>query len=97
MSITLAHLIIIWTLSILLIAWMLVFAILALRSKTTTQDETLVESRERVSSTPNTRTPPITAPALLVHRIEPVSSNTVHYDEVPTSVVKEEVPATPIM
>jgi hypothetical protein len=94
-SITLAHLIIIWTLSIVLLAWMLIFAFLALRSvrpKGTTQDEILMKSDTGMS---NLHTPRATvSPQFFIHQTELISARTYNRS---ISTTTGEIPATPIM
>ena len=93
-SITLAHLIIIWTLTLLLIAWMLVSAVLAIRSNhhsTTHQDATETRSDGSMS---NIHTPRASvAPQFLIYQTTPIVTNTSHHE---ATTITDEVPATPI-
>ena len=94
-SITLAHLIIIWTLTLLLVAWMLVFAVLAFRSNhhNTTQQDAAERSGD--GSISNIHTPRASiAPQLLIHQTTPIVTRTSHHE---VATITSEVPATPIV
>lgn len=91
-SITLAHLIIIWTLSIILLAWMLIFAILALRPtrlKGTLQDKPIT-TRQTGMNTPRATT----SSQFFVHQTELISTRSYNLE---ASTTSNEIPATPVM
>ena len=92
-SITLAHLIIIWTLTLLLVAWMLVFAILALRP--TRQHTPHQDTEKGNESMGDIHTPRASvAPQLVTYTTTP-AINSMHHREAATT--SNEIPATPVM
>jgi len=91
-SITLAHLIIIWTLSIVLLAWMLIFAILALRPKGPLQDERLMKGDTNLSNIHTPRTS--VSHQFFIHQTELISAQTYNHN---LSTTNSEIPATPVM
>ena len=94
-SITLAHLIIIWTLTLLLVAWMLVFAVLAFRSNHHSKAQQNATESGGDGSMSNIHTPRASiAPQLLIHQTTPIVTGTSHQK---VATITSEVPATPMM
>ena len=93
-SITLAHLIIIWTLTLFLIAWMLVFAILAFRptrQHTPHQDKAETNGNGSMGDIDTPRAS--IAPQLVVYNTTPVIHSTHHHE----AATPSEIPATPVI
>lgn len=95
-SITLAHLIIIWTLTLFLIAWMLISVILAFRSRhynATKPDSVHMQGHERSG---NLDTPRATiASQFSLYQATPAPDTTPH-SEAPVTTASE-LPATPVI
>ena len=100
-SMTLAHLIIIWTLSVFLLAWMLTFAILAVRSNASHKDETRTARSQEQGNTPNRQhtgfavPTAVTTPPPLTYPVEAVPFMTYQPDihDMPVTHANNEVPA----
>ncbi|HCI80641.1 MAG TPA: hypothetical protein DHW02_13225 [Ktedonobacter sp.] len=94
-SITLAHLIIIWTLTLFLIAWMLLSAILAFRSRyhNPLKPEVLQKRSDESSDTIDTPRAAIASPFSL-YQATPVTDSSPHHAVTTTS---NEISATPVI
>lgn len=95
-SITLAHLIIIWTLTLFLIAWMLISVILAFRSRHYNPAKPDAVHMQGHEGSGNVETPRVAiASQFSLYQATPVSDSTHHREAQATT--SSELPATPVI